>query len=145
MNLIDAQKQLVKDTVSILEACGFINGRSIEQRTGQISFYNLNRPTPIDETAETYITWQTAYLEPYGKADKEPLAYDSVAQIDIWTQLYESNPDLLNVISKIEQNAKKLGYEIQMVSTADLYPNNDYIHHSYQIEKIIRQDDIKGE
>lgn len=145
MELIKAQEQLIKDTVAILEDCGFINGRSIEQRSGQIAFYNLSRPSPIPKTAKTYITWEIAYLEAYGRADKNPLAYDSASQIDIWTQLFENNPELLQVLKSIEENAKKHGYELQIVNTADLYPNANYIHHSYQIEKVIHFDDLDEE
>lgn len=135
MKVIEAQKILYDDIKSILESAGLKNGLGAG-KTG-ILFYPARKETTLP-IGDTFLTYEVYYIQEAGRADEKPESQLGTIAIDVFTKKDRTSSQIMDMLSKIEDEAIKRGYRLEVKQTDSYDSDNQLAHLSYDLKKRIR-------
>jgi hypothetical protein len=135
MKVIEAQKILYDDIKSILESAGLKNGLGAD-KTG-ILFYPARKETTLP-IGDTFLTYEVYYIQEAGRADEKPESQLGTIAIDVFTKKDRTSSQIMDMLSKIEDEAIKRGYRLEVKQTDSYDSDNQLAHLSYDLKKRIR-------
>lgn len=135
MKVIEAQKILYDDIKSILESVGLKNGLGAD-KTG-ILFYPARKETTLP-IGDTFLTYEVYYIQEAGRADEKPESQLGTIAIDVFTKKDRTSSQIMDMLSKIEDEAIKRGYRLEVKQTDSYDSDNQLAHLSYDLKKRIR-------
>lgn len=135
MKVIEAQKILYDDIKSILESTGLKNGLGAD-KTG-ILFYPARKETTLP-IGDTFLTYEVYYIQEAGRADEKPESQLGTIAIDVFTKKDRTSSQIMDMLSKIEDEAIKRGYRLEVKQTDSYDSDNQLAHLSYDLKKRIR-------
>lgn len=135
MKVIEAQKILYKDIKNILESAGLKNGLGAD-KTG-ILFYPARKETTIP-SGDTFLTYEIYYIQEAGRADEKAESQLGTIAVDVFTKKDRTSSQIMDLISKIEDEAIKKGYRLEVKQTDSYDSDNQLMHLSYDLKKRIR-------
>lgn len=135
MKVIEAQKILYDDIKSILESAGLKNVLGAD-KTG-ILFYPARKETTLP-IGDTFLTYEVYYIQEAGRADEKPESQLGTIAIDVFTKKDRTSSQIMDMLSKIEDEAIKRGYRLEVKQTDSYDSDNQLAHLSYDLKKRIR-------
>ncbi len=117
MRLAQAQKTVISEIKAILEGAGMVNARTATKKDdGKIRYYYNRGETITADGTETLVIYGIASMTGTGRADSENFGYMTDVAIDIFTHQDGQSKKILDLIQKIEDEAMKKGYFMNMDS-----------------------------
>lgn len=117
MRLAQAQKTVISEIKAILEGAGMVNARTATKKDdGKIRYYYNRGETITADGTETLVIYGIASMTGTGRADSENFGYMTDVAIDIFTHQDGQSKKILDLIQKIEDEAMKKGYFMDMDS-----------------------------
>lgn len=117
MRLAQAQKTVISEIKAILEGAGMVNARTATTKDdGKIRYYYNRGETITADGTETLVIYGIASMTGIGRADSENFGYMTDVAIDIFTHQDGQSKKILDLIQKIEDEAMKKGYFMDMDS-----------------------------
>lgn len=135
MKVIEVQKILYDDIKGILESAGLKNGLGAD-KTG-ILFYPARKETTLP-TGDTFLTYEVYYIQEAGRADEKPESQLGTIAIDVFTKKDRTSSQIMDMLSRIEDEAMKRGYRLEVKQTDSYDSDNQLAHLSYDLKKRIR-------
>lgn len=135
MKVIEAQKILYDDIKSILESAGLKNGLGAD-KTG-VLFYPARKETTLP-IGDTFLTYEVYNIQEAGRADEKPESQLGAIAIDVFTKKDRTSSQIMDMLSKIEDEAIKKGYRLEVKQTDSYDSDNQLMHLSYDLKKRIR-------
>lgn len=135
MNKIEALKICATEVRELLEASGLKNGLGADKKNAVLFYPSRQRKTPV-KYLDSFLTYQIYYADEISRADKLPFAQLVAVSLDYFTKLEELDPSTLEVLGKIENEAEKRGYRLEMKETSSFNESSDFNHLSFDIKKL---------
>ena len=135
MKVIEAQKILYDDIKRILESAGLKNGLGAD-KTG-ILFYPARKETTLP-IGDTFLTYEVYYIQEAGRADEKAESQLGTIAVDVFTKKDRTSSQIMDLLSKIEDEAIKKGYRLEVKQTDSYDSDNQLMHLSYDLKKRIR-------
>ena len=135
MKVIEAQKILYDDIKRILESAGLKNGLGAD-KTG-ILFYSARKETTLP-IGDTFLTYEVYYIQEAGRADEKAESQLGTIAVDVFTKKDRTSSQIMDLLSKIEDEAIKKGYRLEVKQTDSYDSDNQLMHLSYDLKKRIR-------
>lgn len=136
MNKIEALEIVKEEIKSILLASGLKNGLSADNENAICFFPTRLRKVNLKKV-EIYLIYSLYYVDERGVGDKNALSQLVSVAIDIYTKKEEMEKATLDLLKRIEENALKKDYKLEMKQTASLNDASEFHHLSFDLKKIV--------
>ena len=136
VNKIEALKIAKVDIKNILLESGIKNGLSADNENAICFFPTKFIKLNLKKT-ETFILYSVYYINERGVGDKRALSQIVSIALDIYTKREETDTLILDLLEKIENNALKKDYKLEMKNTASLNDMSEFLHLSFDLVKTI--------
>lgn len=141
MNVVEAYYTAIKDCIGILKSANCIEGETVDEdilSPDAVLFWNIECKNEKYSNRELFITWNVISVDREGFADDNVFARDAFIAIDVHSRYEVESEKVKNVLSKIEMEALKKGWLLELSNAASFDKKSGLLSISLSITKLLK-------